>query len=267
MLQRFVTMWLKTKYLLRAICLIFSITVSVHSLKGQASRLDPIELSQELLLAARQQEPADSLMLHMKSLTQDELSLLKSDEQKLAFWINVYNAYTQLLLRSDQTAYTRRSQFFGKKQIVVAGKNLSLDDIEHDLLRHSTHKWSLGYLQKWIVPAFEKLNRVEKTDYRIHFTLNCGAKSCPPIGYYKPEQLTKQMNLATLVYLNGECEYSSDSTRIYLPAFMGWFRGDFGGKKGMRKILVENKINISTKTKIRFKRYDWNLYLDNYTTE
>jgi hypothetical protein len=106
-----------------------------------------------------------------------------------------------------------------------------LDDIEHGILRRSKVKWSFGYFNKLFPSAFEKKHRVDTLDYRIHFSLNCGAISCPPIAFYKPEQLDKQLEVATKVYLSGEAAYNEADNTVALPALMGWFRGDFGGKK------------------------------------
>lgn len=225
--------------------------------------------SQSLLLAAKTQAATDSLQSILKHISVADLQQqLLTDDQKKAFWINIYNANTQIILSKNPEQYKNRSSFFGSKQIFIAGQQLSLDNIEHGILRHSKVKWSLGYFNKLFPSAFEKKNRVDKVDYRIHFSLNCGAKSCPPIAFYKPEQLNKQLDMATKVYLKGECEYKESENRIYVPALMGWFRRDFGGKTKMMQLLKELAIVPSDKNPaIRFKKYDWNLYLANYKNE
>jgi len=111
----------------------------------------------------------------------------------------------------------------------------------------------------------EKKLRVAKLDYRIHFALNCGAKSCPPIAFYKPETLNKQLDLATNAYLKSEVEYNENTNIVKLPALMSWFRRDFGGKKKMKTLLKELSIIPEDKNpSINFKNYDWTLYLENY---
>ncbi|MGI8581046.1 MAG: DUF547 domain-containing protein, partial [Chitinophagaceae bacterium] len=108
--------------------------------------------------------------------------------------------------------------------------------------------------------------RADKLDYRIHFALNCGAKSCPPIAFYTPETLDTQLELATNAYLASEADYDSTNNIIKLPKLMSWFRADFGGKKGMIKILKKhNIIPAEAYPKINFKKYDWTLYLNNYS--
>ena len=193
------------------------------------------------------------------------VSSLQTDKQKKAFWINLYNAYTQYFLRKNPDQYKDRGSFFKARNINVAGKEFSLDDIEHGILRRSKIKWSLGHLNKFFPSKTEKELRVDTLDYRIHFALNCGAKSCPPIAYYNDETLDAQLELATKAYLSGEAEYDSTSNTLKLPKLMSWFRRDFGGKKGAINILKKhNLLPAEAKPKIDFKEYDWNLYLDNF---
>ncbi|MBD0333148.1 MAG: DUF547 domain-containing protein [Chitinophagaceae bacterium] len=228
-----------------------------------------IEISQQLLLKTKKHEPTASFIEVIKQTSEETLvQQLINDNHKKAFWINIYNAHIQLILPQNPGKYKNRASFFGSRNIKVAGKRLSLDDIEHGILRHSKIKWSLGYLNKCFPSAFEKQQRVEKVDYRIHFALNCGAKSCPPIIFYKPEQLDKQLDMATQSYLEGEAEYNQADQTLALPAIMGWFRGDFGGKKKMVGLLHRLQIVPDGKTPaIRFKSYDWNLFLENYKSE
>lgn len=195
----------------------------------------------------------------------DLATTLNSDAKRLAFWLNLYNGFTQIILKKNPEQYKTRGSFFSSKQLFIAGQQLSLDDIEHGILRHSKIKWSEGYLNDWFPSSFEKKFRVDKLDYRIHFALNCGAKSCPPIAFYEPEQIEKQLTVATSTYLTGESMYDASTNTVSVPALMGWFRNDFGGKKNMLNILRKNKvIPEGSNPKINFNKYDWSLYLDNY---
>ena len=245
-------------------------TANAHNIKKiNLTGLNLVQISQRLLLAAKTKEPTDSLVSVLEKISEIELEKqLITEDQRKAFWINIYNAYTQVILARDPDKYLKRGLFFGGKQIVIAGKALSLDDIEHGLLRHSKVKWSLGYFNKLFPSAFEKKNRVKKVDYRIHFSLNCGAKSCPPVAFYKPEQLDKQLEVATSVYLKGETEFMEKDQKVLLPAMMGWFRHDFGGKKKMKLLLkIIGIIPENSNPSIQFKKYDWNLFLENYKNE
>jgi thiol-disulfide isomerase/thioredoxin len=227
-----------------------------------------VQLSQDLIYEAKTGETAAGLVKSLQALEYSTLATsLKTDDEKKAFWINVYNAYTQLMLKADPSKYKNRNTFFKSKTIRVAGKQFSLDDVEHGILRRSKIKWSLGYLNKLFPSGTEKELRVDEVDYRIHFALNCGAKSCPPIAFYDPQTLEQQLDIATKAYLSGEAEYDSTTNKVRVPKLMSWFRADFGGKKGMLKILKEHNIIPShANPKIRFKPYDWTLTLNNYNT-
>jgi hypothetical protein len=235
----------------------------------KASDASLIATSQQLLLTAKKQQPTDALVEVMKSIPEEALTQqLRNDNLKKAFWINLYNAFTQIILLKHPDNYKTRSVFFEAKQIAIAGRKLSLDDIEHGILRRSKIKWSLGYLNKWLPSAFEKRQRVDTLDYRVHFSLNCGAKSCPPIAFYKPEQLDQQLDMATKAYLQDEAKYYERDNTVALPAIMGWFRADFGGKNKMIDLL--HILQIVPKEKrpyVKFKEYNWSLFLENYKSE
>ncbi|HEX8459996.1 MAG TPA: DUF547 domain-containing protein [Segetibacter sp.] len=244
--------------------------LSVTSLAyAQTKITNYINLSQNFLYAAKTGDSTSAYLDTLQNADEDNLAgQLNSDHKKLAFWLNLYNAYTQVILKKDPDQYKTRSSFFSSKQINIAGQKLSLDLIEHGILRRSKIKWSEGYLNKLFPSAFEKKFRVSKLDYRIHFALNCGAKSCPPIAFYEPQQIDKQLAIAVKIYLKGESEYNKLKNEVAIPALMGWFRHDFGGKKGIREILIYNKIiPEGSKPTIKFKKYDWSLYLDNYKSE
>ncbi len=225
-----------------------------------------VKLSQDFMYAAKTNEVTADYINRLKDLKYEALLTgLKNDDDKKAFWINLYNAYTNASLHKDPEQYKSRNSFFKKKNIVVAGKTFSLDKIEHGLLRKSSIKWSLGYLSKPCPGKLEKDLRVDKLDNRIHFALNCGAKSCPPIAFYSAEKINEQLDIAAAAYLNAEVEYNAETNILKLPAILSWFRRDFGGKKKIIALLKAKKILANAvDPKIRFKKYDWTLYLDNY---
>ena len=225
-----------------------------------------VKLSQDFMYAAKTNEATAAYIIKLQNLNYNELlSGLKNDDDKKAFWINLYNAYTNASLHANPDQYKSRNKFFGNKNIIIAGKTFSLDKIEHGILRRSSIKWSLGYLSKLFPDKTEKNLRVNKLDYRIHFALNCGAKSCPPIAFYNPENLNTQLDVATSAYLTSEVSYDAATNILQLPALLNWFRRDFGGKQKMIELLKSKQIlQKDVNPKIKFKKYDWTLYLDNY---
>lgn len=225
-----------------------------------------IRLSQDLLHEAKIGDNASAYINILKNANENDLAAqLNTDFKRLAFWLNIYNGFTQVILKNNPDQYKTRSAFFGSEQIKIAGKDLSLNMIEHGILRRSKIKWSMGYLTKLFPSSYERKFRVDKLDYRIHFALNCGAKSCPPIALYKPEEINNQLNVATETYLKGESKFDSAAKVVRVPALMSWFKNDFGGNKGIIRILIQNKIiPKGSNPAIEFKEYDWSLHLNNY---
>jgi hypothetical protein len=143
---------------------------------------DPADLSIRLLKRVRREESVEDLEATLAGYDPGTLAgALDTDARRKAFWCNVYNAYAQVLVAERRDLYERsRRRFFGLAAIEVAGWELSLDRIEHRLLRRSQFAWSLGYLTNPFPGEFERSLRVDAVDPRIHFALNCGATSCPP---------------------------------------------------------------------------------------
>jgi hypothetical protein len=230
---------------------------------------DVLFLAEEFNLAIKLDDFAasDSLKLTLENLNEDSLfQQLDNESKRKAFWLNMYNGYIQYFLKKNEALYQKRGAFFKKKRIVIAGKELSLDDIEHGIIRRSKAKLTLGYTQKWCKSKFEKRFRLEAVDYRIHFALNCGAKSCPPVAFYKWKTIDEQLELATEGYLKNECVYSESENIIHVPKLFSWFRGDFGGMKGTLEILKKFKvIPNGAKPKIKYQDYSWALELNKYS--
>ncbi len=238
----------------------------VQLLHAQQLPAGPVALSGELLAMVKNGEQTATYETALAKLTDEQLSAgLYNDDAKKTFWINVYNAFIQIRLKEDTSAFKNRNRFFKDKNIVVAGHTLSFDQIEHGILRRSQVKWAGGYLHKWFPSAFEKQQRVDSIDWRIHFALNCGAMSCPAIFYYQQNELNKQLENATNLFLMFETKYDSTANTLVLPKLFSWYRGDFGGKKGIYKLLEEREyITPGSMPKITYSAYDWALSVGNY---
>ena len=224
-----------------------------------------ISLSQNYLSAVRYQEEVDSLLTELRTLPTERLfSELNTDRKKKVFWINIYNATVQHALKKDSSAYEHRLTFYGEKRIIIAGEHLSLNDIEHGILRKSQWIYGLGKVRKWFPSDFEKGQRLDSLDARVHFALNCGAKSCPPILFYRLESFEQEIEAATKGFL-------SENTVLYketlvLSKLFLYYSGDFGSKQD--KIDFAKKYaglgNLEQVKRIDYAEYDWSLALDMY---
>lgn len=239
-------------------------------LQATTQPADPTTVAQQLLLAVRTGDSAQlaSYRQQLGAAPPGWLAQGLPDQgSQLAFWLNLYNAATQWLLAADSTAYRHRQRFFARRQILVAGTLLSLNDIEHGILRRSRIWWSMGYLKKCFPPAHEKRWRLERLDYRLHFALNCGATSCPPIAYYQPDKIDQQLALAERVYLRSGVQYDVASHTATIPKIFSWFRADFGGAKGIRQLLYRLQLvpaDTGKQVKLKYAPYDWQLQLQNF---
>lgn len=231
--------------------------------------VDYIRISQALLENIKNEKDYSTEIKRLeKSNLKDLTDQLKTDKQKLTFWINIYNAFIQISLKENPEQYTdkNRSDFFKAERVNIAGEKLSFDDIEHGIIRSSTSKMSMGYVKKIFRPEWERKLRVEEIDWRIHFALNCGAKSCPPVAIYEVENLDRQLDLMTKSYLKEQTNYITASKTAETVVLFSWFRGDFGGLDEVKIILTNYNITPEIPENLEFKTYDWAMLLDNFKT-
>lgn len=189
---------------------------------------------------------------------------LETDAQKLAFWVNIYNAYIQVFLSKDPKLYDDRQAFFNDERILIAGEKRSFSIIEHGIIRRSQWPLGLGKVRKWFPNKFERKLRVDKRDYRIHFALNCGAKDCPPVAIYEASRLNEQFDKVTADYLKKTTGYDEKNQTVGITSLFSWFRGDFGNQTGTKKLLKEQGLIPNTDVDLKFENYDWTLDLDNW---
>lgn len=223
-----------------------------------------VVLSQDFLRALKNGQSTEEFVNEYAIINQDSLaSSLNTDEKKLSFWINTYNAFIQEKLKSNPALYKNRASFFEKPFINIGGQLVSFSDIEHGIIRRSQLMYFLGYLSNPFPGKWEKMFRVEKIDYRVHFALNCGAKSCPPIFICDDIFLNGQLEKATKSYLQ-DVSVVTDK-KIKTTSLFSWFRGDFGGLKNAKRILEEYNVISSEDLDKDFEfAYYWTLELNNF---
>lgn len=231
------------------------------------NKINYSEVSKDLLQNIMDKKSYENQVTLLANSTLEDLtSELKTDSQKLAFWINIYNSFIQISLTENPDLYKDRGTFFSTPRVKIAGETLSFDDIEHDIIRRSRVKLSWGYLRKYFRPKWERKLRVQNIDWRIHFALNCGAKSCPPVALFTNENLNKELDFMATEYLKEQTTYNSTTKTAKSVSLFSWFRADFGGICGARQILVDYKITPEKPKKLEFKNYDWTLLLGNFRT-
>lgn len=179
----------------------------------------------------------------LQQITQQFSAQTKVDlwakNERLAFWINSYNAYTIQLIVDNFPISSIQDLDKGKtwdvKRITVNGKKYSLNNIENDIIRK------------------------QFKDPRIHFALNCGAISCPPLlnKAYLPKTLDVQLETQTKNFFTNKLYQQISPTTAKISKIMDWYKSDFGNIVNF--INKYSIVKVSSKTKIEYLPYDWAL--------
>lgn len=233
----------------------------------QDMELNLSKVSEVFLLAVKQNntEAVEKFTNQLNELDFNVLAnSLDNDQKKKTFWINVYNGFIIDKLRKDSSLYENRGDFFSEKNILIAGEKMSFDFIEHGIIRRSKVKLSLGFFGKLFPSKMERKLRTDKLDYRIHFALNCGAKACPPVKVYSAKNIEKQLSKSEKDFVKKVTEYDESENKVTTTAIFSWFRGDFGNKRGIRKIIRRHLGIEEKRFKVEFRKYDWTLDIDNF---
>ncbi|MEM9367962.1 MAG: DUF547 domain-containing protein [Planctomycetota bacterium] len=196
--------------------------------------------------------PADRARLEKYLRSYSRVQLAGSDrKQRLAFWINAYNALTiHGILREYPTDSIRNhtARFFGYNiwddlQVWVDGKPYSLNQIEHEVLR----------------PMREP---------RIHFAIVCASVGCPRLRdeAYVAARLEEQLTANAKHFFAQKENLDIRGNKITLSAILDWFGEDFGSDQNtiLRRIQPfwpERFQSTLSKTglSIRYADYDWSL--------
>lgn len=162
-----------------------------------------------------------------------------SKNDQLAFWINAYNVFTIDLVVNHHPIKSIQNLDGGKtwdvKRIAIGDKKYSLNNIENDIIR----------------PQFK--------DARIHFAVNCAAKSCPPIlnSAFFGKTLDEQLDAVTKKFISNTKYQNITSGKMTLSKIFDWYKVDFGDI--FTFINKYSTIKVNKNTAIVYKEYDWSL--------
>ena len=200
-----------------------------------------------------------------------DLRRLQTREQRLSFWINIYNTAVihGVIELGLQKSVKEFPGFFDRVSYEIGGFRFSLNDIEHGILRgNRRHPYRLFKPFNGRDPRLPF--SILPMDPRIHFTLVCGARSCPPIGFYEAGQIDDQLQLAAMSFINSpQVKILFQEGAVHISMIFKWYKADFGGSREslLDTILIlldegEPKTCLKQKKghlQIRYLPYDWNL--------
>ena len=177
-----------------------------------------------------------------------------AEEDRLAYWLNAYNAFTLHAIIAEYPITsvwkTRDGQFFQRRRHRAGGRAVSLDDIEHAILRG-----------RFAEP-------------RIHFAINCGSNGCPPMRprAYEGERLHETLRTATEGFLGSEwnCRVDHDARRVHVSRIFRMYAEDFAGvcnsteeyRRGVLRFVAEHTglpLETIGDYDVVYNVYDWGL--------
>lgn len=172
-----------------------------------------------------------------------------SRDERLAYWINAYNAFTIKLIIDNYPVESIQdlhptikiplvNTVWHKKFFKIGGEEASLDEIEHDILR----------------------KRFDEP--RIHFAINCASFSCPPLRAeaYKSEKLDKQLDEMAVRFVNDDKRNDIKADQAEVSKIFSWFTKDFTKNGSLREYLNKySNVKLNKDADIDYMEYDWSL--------
>ena len=180
-----------------------------------------------------------TLTKYIKYLSENTPKDNWSKNEKLAYWINAYNALTvDLILRHYPLKSIKDIKNPWDQRLWKLGnKWYNLDEIEHQILR--------------------KMN-----EPRIHFAIDCASYSCPKLQNeaFNNINLDEQLTNATKEFLTNPNKNNLSENNLQLSKIFQWFSKDFKQNGSLIDFLNQySNTKISENARIKYKDYNWAL--------
>ncbi len=171
-----------------------------------------------------------------------------SREERLAYWINAYNAFTVKMIVDHYPTKSIKdikngipfiNTVWDIKFIKIEGVEYDLNNIEHGILR----------------PKFK--------EPRVHFAINCASYSCPPLRNeaYTAEKIDAQLTDQAKIFLSDIRKNKITIGQIKISKIFSWFKNDFLVKEKSIQSFINQftEVEISKNAKITYYDYNWTL--------
>jgi hypothetical protein len=206
-----------------------------------------------------------------RNLKNMDLNELARREEKIAFWINLYNVIVihGVIALGIKDSVKEVWNFFRRVHYQIGGHLFSPEDIEHGILR-ANRRPPNALFQRFGRHDPRLAYLVTPMEPRIHFTLVCGSSSCPFIDVYTPENLEEELTIASETLVNsGGAVLDRTHQAISLSRIFKWYARDFGATQAERLGFIapfffaeEDRQFIETHAatlKVTYQDYDWRL--------
>lgn len=200
-------------------------------------------------------EKSEELARWLALVSQLDLPAYPNPDERLALWINLYNAFTIATVLDRYPIDSIRPQilgipnwlaflwFFQRPAYTIAGKRYSLNKIEHGILRK------------------------EYNEPRIHFALVCASIGCPLLrnGAYWPSSVRSQLQDDASRFINNpdKVRYDSQTGKLYCSKIFQWYRSDFlkvaPSVPDYIRSYLKTDAPLDSSTPISYLDYDWSL--------
>ncbi len=167
-------------------------------------------------------------------------------QDKLAYWINAYNAFTVKLIVDNYPLKSIKDIANGLPMInspwdikffKIGETDFDLNTIEHEILRK------------------------QFDEPRIHFAINCASFSCPRLRNeaYETEKLEEQLEEQASLFINNPDKNLISSSNTKLSKLFSWFESDFLKDGGVKSFIKKYNQSLNENSKIEYLEYIWTL--------
>ena len=243
-----------------------SILTMIKKMKGEAVNLDQLEnlnsakikhddwtflVNKHVLANGRVNykdfaKDENLLDLYLTKLSNNPPGKSWSENDKIAYWVNAYNAFTIKLILDHYPVKSIKDIASGLPMInspwdikffEIGGIDFDLNTIEHQILRKH----------------FD--------EPRIHFAINCASFSCPDVRKeaFEGEKLDQQLAEQARLFLNNSDKNNVTKDRNQLSPIFSWFESDFRKYGSIAEFVSLHHEGFSTNNKIEYLDYDWSL--------
>jgi hypothetical protein len=169
-----------------------------------------------------------------------------TEPQKMAYWINAYNAFTIKLILNHYPLKSIKEISDGTPMINSPWdlKFFQIDNVDFDLnaIEH-------------------QILRKEFQEPRIHFAINCASISCPKLRNeaYFATRLEAQLEQQAKEFIHDPTKNIINADQTSLSAIFNWFQSDFTRDGDLLMYLKKYQPALNQKNKVVYLSYNWNL--------
>ena len=196
----------------------------------------------------------DNYLDQLKNTNPDTIN---NSNDKLAFWINAYNAYTLKIIIDNYPLESINDLHSGG---LIIGTVLSTTIWDKDFVIINNSKTTLNSIEHDII-------RKIFNDPRAHFALVCASISCPPLRNeaYEGYKLDDQLSDQGIIFLNDSTKnsFNINNKEAEVSKIFDWFEEDFGDNDEEVLLFISQFLSNPISNSLKNNGSEWDLdYLD-----